>query len=445
MNTHRRLAAVVAAGALMLAGCGSDAKQSAPDNAADSKTGGGTDPIVITVADSEPQGRPSNLPLAEFARQVESLSDGSMNIEIVTDAGGDADPGGDQAVIEQLRQGGFEMAVLPARAWSAAGVSSMQPLQTPFLVESDDHLDAVVSDEPVVEALLAGLDGVGVHGLTMFPESLRHLFSYTTPILTPQDVVGRQVRYVASPEVAAMITALGATPVDPPGDEFGTGVADGTITATDSGYSIALSSAIRPAIATGNVVLYAKAITLVANTAFWDELTDAERQALNTAAAKTREWAIANRVDENAAAAEYCAGGGAVVLAQPEQVDKFRDAVAPMYAELEHDATTKNVIADIDALAPTSTSMPVTACGSVTSDVPSELRTRWWRPSQRRVPRRDHAGLPESARPERPRREQQLRNPHLPPRGRPLVGGPCGGDELLRPGGQSGGDLSGRR
>ena len=58
----------------------------------------------------------------------------------------------------------------------------------------------------------------------MFPESLRHLFSFTTPILTPDDVEGRQVRYVSSADVAQLIETLGATPVDPSGEDFATGV-----------------------------------------------------------------------------------------------------------------------------------------------------------------------------------------------------------------------------
>jgi Bacterial extracellular solute-binding protein, family 7 len=173
--------------------------------------------------------------------------------------------------------------------------------------------------------------------------------------------------------VAAMLTALGATPVDPPGDEFASGVADGTITAADSGFAIALGSTPRPGTATGNLVLYAKVITLVANDAFWDGLTDTQRDALNTAADKTRDWAIANQIDDNAAAADYCADGGTVVLTQPENVAQFRAVAAPMYAELERDATTKQVISAIDELAPTSPSTAIAACGPATSAVPTEV------------------------------------------------------------------------
>ncbi len=74
-----------------------------------------------------------------------------MKVNVVTEASADAaDPGGDEPVIEKLRSGGFEMAVIPARAWSTAGVTSLAALQAPFLVQSDAQMDAVVRDDELV-------------------------------------------------------------------------------------------------------------------------------------------------------------------------------------------------------------------------------------------------------------------------------------------------------
>jgi hypothetical protein len=151
-------------------------------------------------------------------------------------------------------------------------------------------------------------------------------------------------------------------------------VANGTITAADSGFAVALSSTPRPGIATGNLVLYAKVITLVANSKFWDGLTDAQRDALTTAAQRTQEWAIANRISDQEAAKQYCAGGGTVVVTLPEEVAKFRAAVAPIYAELERDPEAKRTIAAIAALGPTAQQASLQPCGSPTvASAPKEL------------------------------------------------------------------------
>lgn len=361
MSNGRRGAVVVAAAVCVLGACGSGGGGSS--DAAGAKTGGAAGTLTITVADSQPAGHPSNLPLDEFARQVHSLSNGSMTVKVLTDASADAPlPGSDEPVIEKLRAGGFEMAVVPARAWSTAGVTSLRALQTPFLVQSDAQVDAIVRDDALVSDLFAGVGAAGVRGLTMFPESLRHLFSFTTPILAPADVTGRQVRYTSSSEVAHLIETLGATPVDPSGEDFATAVGDGTITAADSGFAIAIHTTPRPATATGNLVLYAKVITLVANAPFWDGLTEVQRTTLQTAADKAQEWAIANEVDDQAAATQYCADGGTVVLSDAASLAAFRAAAAPIYAELEQDPATKKAIAAIDALEPAAPSTGISAC-----------------------------------------------------------------------------------
>lgn len=375
MSKIHRVGAILTAALLALSACASDSGSSS-GNDPGTKTGGNPAPITITVADSQPQGKPSNVPLAEFARQVASLSEGSMQVKVVTEASIDAPiPDSDVPVIESVKSGEFEMAVIPARAWSSAGVSSLRPLQAPFLVQSDEQMNAVVNDDAIVSSLFAGLEPIGVHGLRMFPESLRHFFSFTTPILTPDDVKGRQIRYVSSTDVATLITTLGATPVDPPGDEFGAGVENGTITAGDSGFTIAMGSNIRPATATGNLVLYAKVITLVVNNAFWGGLSETQRDSLSKAAEATQGWAISNRVPERQAAAKYCTDGGTVVLTDPQSLTAFRAAVAPIYADLERDTTTKQTITAIDALAtPSPAAAAVAACAAPTA--PTEVVAR---------------------------------------------------------------------
>lgn len=362
MRTFHSSIALLAVVGLALTACESDPGSAAGDDPG-SKAGGQAAPITITVADSQPPQRPSNLPLEEFAKQVASLSNGSMTVKIVTNATDDTSPGDDTAVIDRVKAGLFEMAVVPARAWSTADVSSMRPLQAPFLVQSEEQINAVVRDQAIVTSLFAGLETVGVHGLTMYPESLRHLFSYTSPILTPDDVKGRQIRYTSSAEVATIIATIGATPVDPPGEDFNAGVANGTITATDSGFTIVGD---RPTTATGNLVLYPKVITLVAGSGFWDGLSDSQRDILTTAAQATQDWSIANHVGEHEAAAEYCTAGGTIVLASTQSLADFRAATAPLYADLERDPVIKQTIAAIDALAPTTQDAAVAECAPAT-------------------------------------------------------------------------------
>jgi TRAP-type C4-dicarboxylate transport system substrate-binding protein len=331
------------------------------------KVGGKAGPIAITVADSQPNSKPSNLPLAEFKRQIEQLSGGSMTVTIVTNASPDADPpGSDGPIIDKVKSGAFQMAVVPARAWSAAGVTSLKALQAPFLFESDEHVAAVVNDAAITKDLFSGFEGSGVTGLTLFPESLRHLFSFGPPILSPADVKGKTIRAISSLETTALIEALGGTTVDPPDDAYQQGVDAGTIQGTDSGFTLATGgSPSATATATGNVALYAKVMTLVINSALWTSLDDSQRAIITTASDATRAWAIANQTKDAEAAAKFCAAGGTVVLADAPGIAAFRTAEAPVYAALEADPATKRSIDAIKARATGVTASSVKACEPV--------------------------------------------------------------------------------
>jgi TRAP-type C4-dicarboxylate transport system substrate-binding protein len=379
MTASRRSAVLLAVVSLAVAaGCRSG-DGSLSNNDAAAKAGRKSAPMTITIADAQQSDDPSSAALDEFASQVASLSNGSIEVHIAYDASRDdpADPASDKPIINQLRAGAFQMAVVPARAWAFADVASLQALQAPFLVQSDEQMDAIVRDKAVVSSLFGGLDAIDVHGLTIFPESLRHFFSFTAPILTPDDVKGRQIRAPSAPDMAKLFSTLGATPVDPAFDDFSAGVENGTITAADSAFGIALSVTPRPGTATGNLTLYSKMVTLVANSRFWNALSDAQQNELTTAAQKAQDLAIAHRVKEREAAANYCASGGSIVLTDAQSLVDFRSAAAPIYAELERNADTKRTIDAIDALA-TGTSEPaVAACGSpAVPSPPTELVAR---------------------------------------------------------------------
>lgn len=361
MRVQARWLTIVTLTATLAAGCNASAPAASPDVGA--KAGGKPGPIAITIADSQPPGKPSNLPLTEFKHQVETLSSGSMTVTIVTNAVDDVTPGSDATVIQRVKQGAFQMAVVPARAWSGAGLTSLKALQAPFLFDSDEHVAAVVNDPAITHDLISGFENSGVTGLTLFPESLRHLFSFGDPILTPADVDGRTIRAIKSLETSALIEALGGKAVDPADNAYQTGVDEGTIQGTDSGFKLATESTTnRTSTATGNLALYAKVMTLVTNSGFWTGLDDSQRAIVTTAADAARVWAVTNQLKDDAAAAAFCAGGGTVVLTDAASIEAFRSAEAPVYADLEMDPLSKRTIEAIRTRAAGLSTAPVKAC-----------------------------------------------------------------------------------
>ncbi|HEX3267652.1 MAG TPA: hypothetical protein VHQ98_06705, partial [Gaiellaceae bacterium] len=152
----------------------------------------------------------------------------------------------------------------------------------------------------------------------------------------------------------AALRALGATPVHRLGkadlDVMSRGQADGRIES--------LVSYLGPDIVTGNVSIFPALHTLFANPASLRALTDAERAALERAAARTLAYGVAKRHSAQAAIERFCStgrsasatGGGRVVLASRAELAALVRATRPVYSELDRDPRTKSLISRIRAL-----------------------------------------------------------------------------------------------
>ncbi|HSM43930.1 MAG TPA: TRAP transporter substrate-binding protein DctP [Acidimicrobiia bacterium] len=295
-----------------------------------SKAGGQGTPIVLRIGTDDFPGRPAANQIEEFARRVADLSDGQIVIEPTWRAGDDA-ADWDQVVARKVMNGDLEMGNVPSRAWDTEGVTSMQALNAPFLITSDELLDAVALDA-LADEMLVGLEDVGVVGLALLPESLRRTFGFAGPLLGPDDFAGATIRSPQSGTVSAIFTALGAeVTTESPNVHTQTGM--------ESAFHFDVTGS-----ATGNMTLFPKANTLVINAATFAGLTDQQRAVLEQAAADTLVWAIENRPRDLEAAAAFCEEGGTIVLAGEEELEALHQAVGPVYAELETDNQTKEFI-----------------------------------------------------------------------------------------------------
>ena len=246
---------------------------------------------------NDPQGRVASNQIEEFARQVEERTAGSVVIEPAYRVAGENVPGWDQDVARRVMDGRLDLAVVPARAWDLLDVSSLRALTTPFLISTDELMDAVVSDYELAADLMAGLDQVGVTGLALLPEELRHLFLFDEAGLTVDGLRG-DVRAARSATTWALLEALGARPTDAAIDEGFLG--------TESSYSLATSFPMATVV--GNLTLFPKINVLTINKETWAGLTEAQREALREAALATRDWSRSGAVDDATLAAGILRG-----------------------------------------------------------------------------------------------------------------------------------------
>ncbi len=168
-------------GALMLA-----ATSAAPLLAQD-KGGGDSHSVTLSLALWDNPGRQAEQAALDLVALAPELSGGSISVSEPISGAADA--------AELVRSGQVDLAILATREWSPLGVSSLDALEAPFLIDSD-ALAAAVATSDVADMAMAGLGELGVTGLAMWPEDLRHLFGFGPfgrAFTTPGDVEGATI------------------------------------------------------------------------------------------------------------------------------------------------------------------------------------------------------------------------------------------------------------
>ncbi len=310
--------------------------------------------LVLRLATPDDSSDPTTtMQVRHFTEAVNALSHSTIHITPVPDA----DAGSrdwDQVVARGVAHGTWELGLVPGRAWDELGVRSLRALNAPFLVTSPAALEAVLNDEDARHELLAGLPAAGVVGLDVLPDGMRHPFGYDAPLLGVSDYQGATIRAARSATVAALFTALGASVTDafPADSQRG----------AESEFSTTLAG-----IATGNITFFAKTDVLVANSDARRHLRDDQWAVLREAAAATRSWMFAQQPSDFEAAAAFCAHGGEVVAASPQQVGEVQAAGARVTAQLRADAGSRRLIDRIRSLvAGVPSPQPVTRCPGAT-------------------------------------------------------------------------------
>ena len=356
----------VAATVLVLAGLVVSGCPGGSDQA--DKAGGSGAPATLRIGTPDRPSLPGGQAISEFADRVDQLSGGSIRIEPVFGAWeGTADPRRwDQAVAERVERGELEMGLVPARAFDALGVTSLQALQAPFLIDNEALADEVVMDDGLAADMLAGLDEAGLAGLSLWPEGLRRPLGFEKPFLTLSDFQGATIRAPYSRATYDLLRTLGARPVDLTGPNLARSLASGEVAGAETSLASSGLTLPRPGVATSNLVFFPKVNVLVINPDVLDALDDEEADLLLHAAADTRGLVIEQGTTEAEAAHAYCDDyGGGVAAATEADVAQIVDAAAPVYDRLESDPQTKDLIERIrDLKSDASPASVPSSCGS---------------------------------------------------------------------------------
>ncbi len=108
-----------------------------------------------------------------------------------------------------MQHGDVDMAWVGARAFDTAGVTSFQALLAPMLIDSQD-LQGAVFEAGIPEAMLAGLEDIGLAGIGVLPGPMRKILGIDDSFVVPADFRGAVVGIQQSGVAELTMAALGA-------------------------------------------------------------------------------------------------------------------------------------------------------------------------------------------------------------------------------------------
>jgi TRAP-type C4-dicarboxylate transport system substrate-binding protein len=324
-----------------------------------------TEPLVLSLAVHDP-----GWGAAEFAEAVEERSDGSIEIHAETPPWMDAIDW-ESRTVEHVRTGRIELAVVGARVWDTLGVEGFQALQAPFLVDSL-ALEQRVLEGSLAAPMLESVEQADVVGVALLPGPMRRPFGHSRPLVSLDDYTGRTIGVVSGEVEKATFRALGARTREYESlhPSFFVGAALDPSSMVEGGYE-------GKSLVT-NVVLWPRAETIVMNATAFGELTSAQQKTLLEAGRAAVQPRI-RRIEssEQEAVRAICTRDlVALVPASPDDVEALRDAVRPVYSELERTGETRDLITEIGGLGAGARTEPL-RCPAPEASVASELDGRW--------------------------------------------------------------------
>ena len=244
--------------------------------------------------------------------------------------------------VTAVSNGSADLAMVASRAFDSAGVTTLQALNAPFLIDSNE-LANVIATSDLVPDLLGGLGGIGVVGLAIAPEGLRHLFGRDTAPVAAGDLRGATVRAPQSQAVWSFLAKAGATPIF-----------DDT-----RPYDFAESQFDQAPVAkaAGNVTLFAKYDVIGLNAKTASKLSTAQVDTLRRAATRAATWAVGNVASDRVMAKAFCEHGGQIAHASPNQLKQWRALGDAVVDNLRSVHATSELI---DAITTMKTRVPAT-------------------------------------------------------------------------------------
>lgn len=204
---------------LALTACGS--KNETPGDNSDTQTP--AEKIVLKIGHVEAEDRSTHKALLSFKDEIESKSDGRIEVQIFPNA----ELGGDEELCESVAMGTIQMA-LPSTSVLTAYNERIGVLDMPYLF-TDAESAFTALDGKLGEQIDEWIAGNGFVSLGYVYNGPRCTTNSVRPIYTPDDLSGLKIRVMNSPVFIRMYEVLGANATPMSFSELFTGLQQHTV------------------------------------------------------------------------------------------------------------------------------------------------------------------------------------------------------------------------
>ena len=290
------------------------------------------------AADTQPQDYPTVQALIFMGSLIESRTDGRHKLRVFHSR----QLGEEKETIEQTRVGAIDL-----NRTNVAPLGSLIPISNvlalPFLFRSIDHLHNVL-DGAIGEEILASFEPYGFIGLTFYDSGARSIYNSVRPVQTVADMKGLKIRVQQSDQMADMIKAFGAVPIELPYGQVETGLTTHLIDGAENNW---------PSYVTTNHYRSARFYTvtehtmspevLVMSLKAWQSLSDDDKKIFREAARESNKFMRKQWTDLEANSRRKAQDAGVVVISDFDR-KPFEAAMTGIYDKVVAEPALKQLV-----------------------------------------------------------------------------------------------------
>ncbi len=296
--------------------------------------------LILRYADNQPQGYPTVLAAEYFADLVKERTQGRIRIRVYCNE----ELGDENSVFEQVQFGGIDIARASIGTLSDI-LPELEALQLPYLYDDADHMWRVL-DGPIGQQFLDLLGSAGAIGLSWFDAGARSFYT-REQVTALEDLQGLSIRVQESGFMSRVVEHLGAKPLMIPyGDVYSAlqtaridGAENNWPSYESTGHFEAAPYFLRDEHSRLPEMQVISTVAMERVAAVEEAYVETIRQcALESARYERELWQKREQESEETAVALGCV----VTELEPEELERFRQAVAPIYES--YDAETRELI-----------------------------------------------------------------------------------------------------